>query len=249
MMKQGLRYSLCLGFLITLGGCSVSDISSQQDTDKKEVTSKISSKKYPLEESKKATLQRKPVKVVKPYKPTIRPYVDSKPTVNIPTNEEQTQINKELIEAKKKAEEDNDPYASIPDSGVEVISSSPKITSKIGPRESRPPVKLRSSSAVKSLMKQARAEMLIGKHSSAESKLERGLRIEAENPQLWSLLAKAHYGQSNYGQTINMARKAIQFSRDDDVIASNWQLIKEAGEKSGDAISVKDALNYIKMNP
>ena len=249
MMKQVLRYSLSLGFLIILGGCSVSDISPEQASERSEVASKTNNKKHQYEEPKRKPTQAKQTKVVKPYKPTISPYVDSKPTVNIPSDEEQARINKKLIEAQRKEEEDNDPYSSIPDSDVETKSVSSKITSTIGSAESRPPSKPKSSSAVRGLIGQARAQISIGKYSLAESKLERGLRIEAENPQLWSLLAKAHYGQSNYGQTINMARKAIQFSRNDDVIASNWQLIREAGEKAGDAIAVKDALDYIKMNP
>ena len=249
MLSKVLRYSLSLAFLSILGGCSVSNVNEQQSANKVETKPYVSSKQRSNEQIQKPAQQSKTVTVVKPYKPEIRPYVDSKPSVNIPTDEVKAQINSGIIEATKKLEDDEDPYSSIPDSGTEVVLSSPKITSKMGPPESRPPTRPKSSSAVSTLMKQARAEMLVGKHSLAESKLERGLRIEAENPQLWSLLAEAHYGQSNYGQTISMARKAIQFSRDEDVIASNWQLIKKAGEKSGDTIAVKDALDYIKMNP
>lgn len=244
MMRQVLTFSLGLSFLVALGGCSVSDLDQSKSSDNVEVE-----KQKAIVTPKRVIPKKAPVKVVKPYKPEVRPYVDSKPTVSIPSDETQVSSNTAIVELEKsKTDEVADPYSSIPDSAV-VTKSSPKITSTLGAPEERPAAKPRSSSAVKALMTQARAEMIIGKYSLAENKLERGLRIEAENPQLWSLMAKAHFGQSNYSQAINMARKAIQFSRNDDEISSNWELVKEAGEKSGDAIAVKDALDYIKMNP
>ncbi|KAG1663489.1 putative ATP-dependent DNA helicase YoaA [Nymphon striatum] len=78
----------------------------------------------------------------------------------------------------------------------------------------------------------ARADIALGKNSAAVSKLERGLRIESQNPELWHLLSKANYSDNNYQQSINMAKKSIRYSNDDNLIAQNWALIKKAGEKS-----------------
>lgn len=155
-------------------------------------------------------------------------------------NTQQQAAARELLkaQAKERATVDIDPYASIPENNS--VSVKPTITE---PRNSE------TSPAVKSLMASARADIAIGRSQSAVSKLERGLRIESRNPQLWHLLAKAHYAQSDYQQTISMARKSIRYAADDDLIAQNWKLIKQAGERSGDTTAVKEALDYSKVNP
>ena len=138
-----------------------------------------------------------------------------------------------------------DPYASIPDSRSAVVTGavSAKGTSK------PIAVEIQSSPAVKSLIIRAQADLAVGRVSSAVSHLERGLRIESTNPKLWHLLAKAHYDETSYQQAISMAKKSIRYSNDDSLIAKNWALIKKSGLKSGDTTVVKEANNYIKLNP
>jgi len=230
-----------MSFLVFLGGCSVSDIdeaSSYQKPSARVLPQRTVVKPRPV--TSNVIPKKIPAKLVRPYKPQIKRYNDSKPEVRILTNKEQEAFNKALVNLEKeKREVKGDPYSSIPDGSASSTVTSGKPSSAV----------IKSSSAVKSLMVQAQAEMLIGKHQSAESKLERGLRIEPENSKLWALLAKAHYAQDNYTQSIDMARKAIRFSRDDDFIAKHWRLVKKAGEKSGDTGAVKDALDYIKVSP
>ncbi len=243
VIMQYINLSRVVGvsFLIILGGCSINESDKQHYPQKIEPTLKstvISSR--PTLSTPRTPVIKKPVKVIKPYKPQVKRYSESKPDVRVLTDEEQVAFNKAMIQLEKKRREVNDPYASIPDDKT----SSSKVETR------NPSIEKRSnSSAVDSLILQARAEMMVGKHLTAESKIERGLRIDPENPKLWTLLAKAHYGQSNYSQSISMARKAIQFSRDDDLTARNWRLIKQAGKKSGDTFAVKEADDYIKMNP
>ena len=145
------------------------------------------------------------------------------------------------VESMEQNNEQIDPYASIPDSGINEVSTS--TTQKpIATREEGSP-------AVKSLLIRAQADLSIGQTTSAVSKLERALRIEPQNAKLWNLLATAHYDQSDYQQSITMAKKSIRYSGDDDLIAKNWALIKKSGLQSGDTIVVKEANNYIKLNP
>ena len=106
-----------------------------------------------------------------------------------------------------------------------------------------------SSTALKTLLLKARADLAVGNSQSAITSLERGLRIESQNPQAWHLLAQAHYDQSNYQQSISMAKKSIRYSADSELTGKNWALIKKAGERSGDTVVVKEALNYFKLNP
>jgi len=182
----------------------------------------------------KTTAPQKTVKrtaVVKPYNPGS----NSQATIT----EAEQYAAKELLktEAKQKASVEIDPYASIPENNPVTEKQVTTITGT------------ESSPAVKSLMIQARADIELGKSRSAMSSLERGLRIEPQNPKLWNMLAKAHFEQSEYQQSISMAKKSIRYSNDDNFIAQNWQLIKKAGEKSGDMTAVKEAIDYIKIAP
>ncbi len=232
-----------LSFLLILGGCSIAGSDktlNPQTSNSVLVPSRavIHSRPIIIASVTKAPPHRKPIRIVKPYKPEVKRYRESQPVVQVLTDKEQAAFDKAMIQLEKKRREVDDPYASIPDN-----------SSSSSQAQTRKPIAQRKSSAVSSLILQAHAEMMVGKYLTAESKIERGLRIEPENPKLWSLLAKTHYGQSNYSQAINMSRKAIQFSRDDDLTAKSWRLIKKAGEKSGDTFAIKDANNYIKMNP
>ena len=158
-----------------------------------------------------------------------------------PQNSEQDQAAaKEILkaQAKERATVEVDPYAAIPENSSANVK--PSIIESSGSE---------MSPAVESLMLGAKADIAIGKSESAMSKLERGLRIDSGNPQLWYLLAKAHYIQADYQQTISMAKKSIRLSTGDDLVAQNWKLIRLAGERSGDATAIKEALDYSKLNP
>ncbi len=245
---------LIVSFLFSLGGCSVGNSKKVLPPQK---SSAVVKPEKPIIKSRVAINKpivvpnKKSVMVVKPYKPQIYRYRDSKSEVRILTAEEQAAFNKALVQIEKNKREVSDPYALIPDDSTTSIRSNTSDNELKNTSTTRKPKaqSSKSKSAVDSLMLQARAEILIGKYLSAESKIERGLRIAPENPKLWALLAKSHYGQANYSQSINMARKAIQFSSNDDLTARSWRLIKKAGEKSGDMPAVKEATDYIKINP
>jgi len=180
---------------------------------------------------------------VKQYKPSVRKYSAKKPTKSVISKKEVAPVitkEERIKQAQKAATIEFDPYANVPENGsVNKVSVEPQGKTNSGT----------VSSAVKSLILRARAELAIGNTKSAVSNLERGLRIESNNPELWNLLAKANYDQSSYQQSISMAKKSIRYSSNDDMIAKNWKLIQKAGERSGDTVVVKEALNYFKVNP
>lgn len=191
--------------------------------------------------------------VVKPYKPQVqkyavnkkpaKPVINKKPVLTIYSKQEQ------IKKAQENATVEFDPYAAIPENNA--VNNTVVSTTKSTAIETDAPAvsTSRMSPAVKSLMLRARAELAIGNTKSAVSSLERGLRIESQNPELWRLLAQAHYDQSSYQQAISMAKKSIRYSNNDDMTAKNWKLIQKAGERSGDTVVVKEALNYFKVNP
>ena len=221
--------------LISVSGCSVVDSyrSPQPQARSKglpEIKRQAVAKPRYTRSKKVTRVQKTPIKRV------------TKPKNNV-IAARQKALAKERMkkQAKENATVDLDPYAAVPENKTVKIETdqSEVTTSNLS----------NSSLAVKSLMVGARSDIAMGKNSSAVSKLERGLRIEPQNPELWHLLSKANYSDSNYEQSINMAKKSNRYSNNDDLVAQNWALIKKAGEKSGNATAIKEALNYIKLNP
>ncbi|MEB8434110.1 hypothetical protein OO007_17860 [Cocleimonas sp. KMM 6892] len=235
----------CVGLallLMSVTGCSVVD-SFQSPQSQARALPKIPEVKRQQVNNPRYT---QPKKVTRVQKAPVAKVV--KPQAKVITAEERMQA-KELLQkqAKEQATVDIDPYATVPESNSLSITST--VENPSPEKEEAADTSSSSSPAVKSLMIGARADLAIGKNSSAVSKLERGLRIESQNPELWHLLSKAHYSDNDYTQAITMAKKSNRYSNDDNLIAQNWALIKKAGEKSGNATAIKEALDYIKLNP
>lgn len=127
---------------------------------------------------------------------------------------------------------DIDPYANIPENADDKGSG-------------RAP----SSPAIKALLVQAYADAKLGRTNAAMIKLERGLRIEPQNPKLWNQLAELHYKKGNYQQAITMAKKAINLSSNDqEMTDKNWQFISKVAEKSGDSQAMSEVNAYNKRH-
>jgi len=190
---------------------------------------------------------RPAIKVVKPYKPQVKKYSITSSTSTV-LNQTEVDGRNGDVQNNPQVSVEIDPYSSIPENG----SLNTSIQKSVSVTGSKPTVS-KVSPAVKSLMIRARADLAVGKTQLAISKLERGLRIESQNPDIWHLLAKAQYDQANHQQAIAMAKKSIRYSDngqdDNELISQNWKLIQKAGEKSDDAIAIKEALDYFKVNP
>jgi len=76
------------------------------------------------------------------------------------------------------------------------------------PQPARSPKKYDSSPAARALLKQANAEATAGKLADASATIERALRIEPENPDLWLKLSNLNKRQGNAQQAASMASKA-----------------------------------------
>ncbi len=131
--------------------------------------------------------------VVVPPRATI-PIPPKKPAMPAPT----LNSSSEVVVPKKQA-------ASV--APTEVVSTAPPppapepvavLTPKVYP----------SSPAVKALMKTADAEAASGNLDKAADTLERALRIEFDNPDIWLKLAKINERQGNREQATNMLSKA-----------------------------------------
>ena len=100
----------------------------------------------------------------------------------------------------------------------------------------------KTGKAVLALLKKARQASKNGALNTAESYLERALRIEPQNPTLWLYMAKLRLYAAKSKEAINLAKKALALSshgRFDGKIsreslrADCWRVIAHANQKMG----------------
>ncbi|MGA7594420.1 MAG: tetratricopeptide repeat protein [Gallionella sp.] len=96
--------------------------------------------------------------------------------------------------------------------------------------------------AVIALLDQSQLDNGTGHRASADSALERALRIEPRNPWLWHQLAQLRMDQGQYAQAITLAGKSNSFAGNQNgVLAANWQVIGQARVALGDPAGAEDA--------
>jgi len=85
------------------------------------------------------------------------------------------------------------------------------------------------SQAAASLHEKARGYLAMGKYSQAELTIERALRIDPRNAQIWFTLAQTKFMQKDYTQTINMCLKSKSLTNQNDRLQRmNNELISQA---------------------
>jgi tetratricopeptide (TPR) repeat protein len=81
-----------------------------------------------------------------------------------------------------------------------------------------------------------------GEPAKAASILERAIRIQPRNPQLWHELAQVRYAQKRYQQAESLALRSNQYAlRRHDIQRANWLLIANARQKQGNAKGAANA--------
>jgi predicted Zn-dependent protease len=75
-----------------------------------------------------------------------------------------------------------------------------------------------------------------GESAKAAAILERAIRIQPRNPQLWHELAQVRYTQKRYQQAESLALRSNRYAaRQTDLRRANWRLIAESREKLGNS--------------
>ncbi|MHB8345915.1 MAG: tetratricopeptide repeat protein [Acidiferrobacterales bacterium] len=96
--------------------------------------------------------------------------------------------------------------------------------------------------AVVSLFNSALQDRRAGHFPAADATLERALRIEPHNPNLWQALARVRLAQGQYRQAEALAQRASSLSGKNAILLSeDWRIIGKAREQSGDAAGDRDA--------
>lgn len=96
--------------------------------------------------------------------------------------------------------------------------------------------------AVLALREDAAASLAGGDLDSAASTLERAIRIQPKNPELWHDLAQVRLKQQQPVLAEELAKKSNAHAKGNTaLIQSNWALIAEARRLQGDAAGAADA--------
>lgn len=106
----------------------------------------------------------------------------------------------------------------------------------------------KTGKAVLALLAKAREASKRGELMTAESQLERALRIEPRNPTLWLYMAKLRYFSNKFNEAINLAKKALALSsgassgvNPNTLRADCWRVIAHSYMKLGDSRQAKIA--------
>ena len=96
-------------------------------------------------------------------------------------------------------------------------------------------------------MKTAAGQQADGDTDQAAATLERALRIEPRNPQLWSQLAAVRLDQQRWSQAEQLAQKSNRLAgQDRGLLIDNWRVIAEARRGAGDSAGAREAERRLK---
>ncbi len=98
------------------------------------------------------------------------------------------------------------------------------------------------SPAVLALLQEAEADSANGSLDNAAAALERAIRIQPRNAQLWQKLAEVRLKQHQPGLAEDLAKKSNVLAKNNKaMISKNWGLIAEARRKKGDMEGAAEA--------
>lgn len=81
------------------------------------------------------------------------------------------------------------------------------------------------------------------RYGDAAAQIDRALRIQPKNPELWHVLAEIRLRQNQPGLAVDLAKKSNSLAKSNiDLIKSNWRIIADARRQQGDGIGAQEAL-------
>jgi len=100
----------------------------------------------------------------------------------------------------------------------------------------------KANAAVTSLLSSADNSIKHGDFRSASAAIERALRHDPKNADLWHRLAQVRLRQSEYAQVESLSLKSNALSNGNKpLMARNWSLISKARRLRGDAVGADEA--------
>jgi predicted Zn-dependent protease len=96
--------------------------------------------------------------------------------------------------------------------------------------------------AVLALETEVQNNMKSGSYGDAAATLERAIRIQPRNPELWHVLAKVRLNQQQPGLAEDLAKKSNLLAKSNaELVRSNWDIIAQARRAKGDPEGASEA--------
>lgn len=97
--------------------------------------------------------------------------------------------------------------------------------------------------AIMALESSIEGKYLSRNYGDAAAEVERAIRIQPKNPELWHALAEIRLRQGQWDTAEDLAKKSNTLAKNHpDLIKNNWRVIAESRRKRGDGIGAQEAL-------
>lgn len=97
--------------------------------------------------------------------------------------------------------------------------------------------------AVAALERDIESHFTARRYGDAAAQIDRALRIQPKNAELWHVLAEIRLRQNQPGLAEDLAKKSNTLAKSNaELIKSNWRLISDARRQQGDGPGAQDAL-------
>jgi cytochrome c-type biogenesis protein CcmH/NrfG len=92
------------------------------------------------------------------------------------------------------------------------------------------------------LLNEAEQDIEAGNLNRAELQLERAMRMDPRNGQVWHLMARIRYEQGDYDQAVQFCLKSNTLAGDNPILKrQNWMLLEKAYTSLGEMTKAEEA--------
>ncbi len=101
-----------------------------------------------------------------------------------------------------------------------------------------------ASPAVLALENDVEGNLKSGNYAEAAASLERAIRIQPKNPELWHVLAEVRLKQQQPGLAEDLAKKSNLLAKNNaELVRSNWNVIAKSRRLKGDSAGASEAMD------
>ena len=138
--------------------------------------------------------------------------------------------------------------APMPPEEIPSADIHPVEPSALSPPPAQKTFSLSAPPAVLALENEIEGSLRAGGYGEAAASLERAIRIQPKNPELWHVLADVRLKQHQPGLAEDLAKKSNLLAKNNaELIRSNWILIAESRRLKGDVAGASEALDMARQ--
>lgn len=134
--------------------------------------------------------------------------------------------------------------APTPPEEIKAIELPPPDSPALTPVPEPKAFNLSAPPAVMALQSDIEGNLKTGNYAEAAASLERAIRIQPKNPELWHVLADVRLKQQQPGLAEDLAKKSNLLAKSNqELIRSNWITIAESRRLKGDSAGASEAMD------